>query len=118
MIVRRTDVQHRNWYCRVTRHIPVRVASVSDDAQSALSLGAVGYMLKPITRMLKPITRAKLVQALEQLETRLAQRMRRVLVVEDDAAQLASIQLLLGSRDVESVAVERLKVAIPEFAAA
>ncbi|HEX3882607.1 MAG TPA: response regulator [Stellaceae bacterium] len=79
-----------------TRHIPVHVASVSDYAQTALSLGAVGYMLKPITR-------AKLVQALEQLETRLAQRMRRVLVVEDDAAQLESIQLLLGSRDVEAV---------------
>jgi CheY-like chemotaxis protein len=81
-----------------TRHIPVHVASVSDYAQTALSLGAVGYMLKPITR-------AKLVQALEQLETRLAQRMRRVLVVEDDAAQLESIQLLLGSRDVEAVGV-------------
>jgi signal transduction histidine kinase/DNA-binding response OmpR family regulator len=79
-----------------TRHIPVHVASVSDYAQTALALGAVGYMLKPITR-------DKLVQALEQLEIRLAQRMRRVLVVEDDATQLESIQLLLGSRDVEAV---------------
>ena len=33
-----------------TRHIPVHVVSASDHAQTALSLGAVGYMLKPVKR--------------------------------------------------------------------
>jgi CheY-like chemotaxis protein len=79
-----------------TRHIPVHVVSASDYAHKALSLGAVGYMLKPVSR-------EQLVQAFEQIETKLAQRMRRVLVVEDDAVQLESVQRLLSSREVETV---------------
>jgi CheY-like chemotaxis protein len=92
-----------------TRHVPVHVVSAGDYSQTALSLGAVGYMLKPVKR-------EQLVGALERLETRLAQRMRRVLVVEDDAVQLDSVRKLLGSHDVETVGVrsaaeclERLK---------
>ncbi|BBO31613.1 response regulator [Lacipirellula parvula] len=83
---------------RRTRHIPVHVVSAGDHAQTALSLGAVGYMLKPVNR-------EQLVEALRQLESRLTQRMRRVLVVEDDAVQLDSMQKLLGSHDVETVGV-------------
>ena len=33
-----------------TRHIPIHVVSGSDHAETALSLGAVGYMLKPVNR--------------------------------------------------------------------
>jgi signal transduction histidine kinase/DNA-binding response OmpR family regulator len=79
-----------------TRHIPVHVVSVSDYTQTALEYGAIGYMLKPVKR-------EELVQALERLETRLAQRMRQVLIVEDDKVQLESLVLLLASRDVETV---------------
>lgn len=81
-----------------TRHIPVHVISANDHAESALALGAVGYMLKPVTR-------EKLVDTLKGLETRLIQRMRRVLVVEDDAVQLDSMQKLLGTHDVQTVGV-------------
>ncbi|MCW2349109.1 response regulator [Sphingobium sp. B12D2B] len=80
-----------------TRHIPVHIVSVSEDAQAALANGAVGYLLKPVRR-------EQLVDMLEALETRISQRVRRVLVVEDDARQAESIGLLLGSRDVETVA--------------
>lgn len=79
-----------------TRHIPVHVVSASDYSQTALSLGAVGYMLKPVQR-------EELVKALQQLETKFSKRMRRVLVVEDDPVQLDSMQRLLGSQDVETV---------------
>jgi CheY-like chemotaxis protein len=79
-----------------TRHIPVHVISANDDAEQALALGAVGYIIKPVER-------EKLVEALQKLETRLAQRMRRVLVVEDDTVQLESVQRLLGTHDVETV---------------
>lgn len=79
-----------------TRHIPVHVVSAGDYAQTALSLGAVGYMIKPVKR-------EELVDALLRLETRLSHRMRRVLVVEDDPVQLDSLQKLLGSRDVETM---------------
>src|SRR3546814_16981617 len=53
---------------------------------------------------MKPVKRGELVKILEGLETRFAQRMRRVLVIEDDARQLESLRLLLASRDVETVA--------------
>jgi len=81
-----------------TRHIPVHVVSGSDYSRTAMALGAVGYMLKPVKH-------EELVQAFESLEARLTQRLRRVLVVEDDEVQLDSLRLLLGSRDVETVGV-------------
>jgi CheY-like chemotaxis protein len=79
-----------------TRHIPVHVVSGGDYARTALALGAVGYILKPVKR-------EELIEAFESLESRLTQRLRRVLVVEDDEVQLESMRLLLGSRDVETV---------------
>ena len=79
-----------------TRHIPVHVVSVDDESQTALASGAIGYLFKPVQR-------EQLVQMLDSLEQRMVQRMRRVLVVEDDAKQAESVSLLLGSRDVETV---------------
>jgi signal transduction histidine kinase/DNA-binding response OmpR family regulator len=81
-----------------TRHIPVHIVSGNDYVEAAMSLGAVGYMLKPVTR-------EALVEALAGLETRLVRTMRRVLVVEDDAVQLDSLRKLLGSGEVETVGV-------------
>ncbi len=82
-----------------TRHIPVHVVSASDYTQKALSLGAVGYSMKPVKH-------EELVQALQNLETRLTQSMRRVLVVEDDAVQMDAIKQLLGSEQVEAIGVQ------------
>ncbi|BAV63327.1 response regulator [Sphingobium cloacae] len=79
-----------------TRHIPVHVVSVDDDSRAALSSGAIGYLFKPVKR-------EALIEMLEGLEARMAKRMRRVLVVEDDAQQAESIKLLLASRDVETM---------------
>jgi signal transduction histidine kinase/CheY-like chemotaxis protein/CHASE3 domain sensor protein len=80
-----------------TRHIPVHVVSATDNAQTALSLGAIGYLLKPVKR-------DDLTEVLKKLETRLAQRMRRVLIVEDDLVQRDAVRRLLGSPEVETVA--------------
>jgi CheY-like chemotaxis protein/multidrug efflux pump subunit AcrA (membrane-fusion protein) len=79
-----------------TRHIPIHVVSASDHAQTALSLGAVGYMLKPVKR-------EDLADVLKKLEAKLSQRMHRVLVVEDDDVQRAAVAKLLTSHDVETV---------------
>jgi signal transduction histidine kinase/CheY-like chemotaxis protein len=79
-----------------TRHIPVHVVSASDNAQTALSLGAIGYLLKPVKR--KDLT-----DVLRKLETKLSQRMRRVLIVEDDPVQREAVRSLLGSHEVETV---------------
>jgi CheY-like chemotaxis protein/CHASE3 domain sensor protein len=92
-----------------TRHIPVHVVSVADFAQQALSLGAIGYALKPVRR-------EQLMVAFQRLETKLQQGVRRVLVVEDDERQRDSIRQLLSSEGVEisdvataTEALERLK---------
>ncbi|MBK1882193.1 response regulator [Luteolibacter pohnpeiensis] len=79
-----------------TRHIPVHVVSASDYTQTAMALGAVGYMLKPVKR-------EELALAFRNLEQRLTQKMRRVLVVEDDPVQMEAMSELLGSRDVETL---------------
>jgi signal transduction histidine kinase/CheY-like chemotaxis protein/CHASE3 domain sensor protein len=91
-----------------TRHIPVHVVSAGDYAQTALSLGAVGYMLKPVKR-------EELAEALKQLESRLEQRMRRVLIVEDDPVQLDSMQRLLGSDEVETVGAANAAACLNEL---
>jgi signal transduction histidine kinase/CheY-like chemotaxis protein/CHASE3 domain sensor protein len=82
-----------------TRHIPVHVASIADHAHGALELGAVGYAMKPVTR-------EQLVDALGRIETKLAQRVRRVLVVEDDERQRESVRELLTMADLEIIAVD------------
>ncbi|MDI1226339.1 MAG: response regulator [bacterium] len=79
-----------------TRHIPVHVVSGSDYAQTALSLGAVGYMLKPVKR-------EELSDVLKGFEERFSTNMRRVLIVEDDAVQLEAVGKLLESQQVETV---------------
>ena len=82
-----------------TRHIPVHVISVEDMAEAALQMGAVGYAQKPATR-------DQLKGVFSKLEARLTQKMKRVLVVEDDKLQRDSIARLIGDDDIEIVAVE------------
>ncbi len=82
-----------------TRHIPVHVVSADDFAEPALSLGAVGFLIKPVNR-------DALVDALQRMETKLSQRMQRVLVVEDDAVQLDSLRKLLASQNVATEGVQ------------
>lgn len=77
-----------------TRHIPVHIISAHDYVERALTLGAVGYVIKPAKR-------EQLVAAVQGLEERFAQPMRRVLVVEDDPIQLDSLKHLLRSHRVE-----------------
>ena len=81
-----------------TRHIPIHVISAADHSQTALSLGAVGYLVKPAKR-------EQLAEVLAQLQEKLDSRMRRVLIVEDDPVQRDAVGKLLGSNDVETVGV-------------
>jgi CheY-like chemotaxis protein/CHASE3 domain sensor protein len=92
-----------------TRHIPVHVVSVDDYTRTALEMGAVGYAIKPVER-------EQLVQAIQQLEAKFPQRMRRILIVEDDALLRDSTARLLAGDNVETVvagttaeALERLR---------
>ena len=79
-----------------TRHIPVHILSVADYTHEALERGALGYDLKPVKR-------SQIIEALQRLEAKFSQGIRRVLVVEDDARQRESIEHLL--RNVEGVQI-------------
>ncbi len=91
-----------------TRHIPIHIVSATDHAEKALHLGAVGYTLKPTAR-------TTLEAAIRRLETRLQQRMKRVLVIEDDPAMRESIRALLQSDSAEIVAVATLAGALEQL---
>ncbi|RYD62760.1 MAG: response regulator, partial [Sphingomonadales bacterium] len=79
-----------------TRHIPIHVVSASDHQQTAFSLGAMGYLVKPVKR-------EDLAQALNVLEAQLTRTMRRVLIVEDDPVQREAVGALLAGPEIEIV---------------
>jgi len=81
-----------------TRHIPVHVISVEDRQEAAMQMGAVGYAVKPTTR-------EELKDVFARLEAKLTQKVKRVLLVEDDALQRDSISRLIGDEDIEITAV-------------
>ena len=95
-----------------TRHIPVHVVSSADNAGEALHLGAIGYALKPASR-------ADLEAVFRKLEEKSAQKIKRVLVVEDDERQRESVMALIADADVEISAVgtggEALKLLASEI---
>jgi CheY-like chemotaxis protein/CHASE3 domain sensor protein len=91
-----------------TRHIPVHVCSVADHSSTALSMGAAGYMLKPVQR-------EELVHALTALKERFT-RMRRLLVVEDDTIQRDAITQLLHDQGVEIVTASSVAEALEALA--
>jgi CheY-like chemotaxis protein/signal transduction histidine kinase len=81
-----------------TRHIPVHVVSGSDNGEAALHLGAIGFALKPTTR-------EQLMEVFRRIETKLTQKIKRVLLVEDDDRQRDSVVQLIADDDVDIVAV-------------
>ena len=80
------------------RHIPVHVISVEDRSEAAMHLGAIGYALKPTSR-------DQLKEVFGRIEAKLSQKVKRVLLVEDDERQRESIVHLIDDEDVEITAV-------------
>ena len=81
-----------------TRHIPVQVISGQDYTQVALEMGAANVMRKPVER-------DQLLSALANLAHKANDATRAVLIVEDNAMQRDSIERLLHSEQVKTVAV-------------
>lgn len=81
-----------------TRHIPVHVISVEDRIEAAMHMGAVGYAMKPTTR-------DELKAVFARLEAKLTQKLKHILLVEDDDLQRDSIARLIGDEDIEITAV-------------
>ncbi|MTV53062.1 response regulator, partial [Pseudoduganella buxea] len=82
-----------------TRHIPVHVVSASDAEEAALHMGAIGFALKPTNR-------EALLEVFARLEQKFTQKIKRILLVEDDARQRDSVVQLISDEDIEIAAVE------------
>jgi CheY-like chemotaxis protein/signal transduction histidine kinase len=82
----------------LTRHIPVQIITLDEDRQHALARGAFSFVTKPAT--------AEGVEAaLARIKEYAQPRRKRLLVVEDNAAERMSITELLGSDDIDIEAV-------------
>jgi HAMP domain-containing protein/CheY-like chemotaxis protein/signal transduction histidine kinase len=82
-----------------TRHIPVQIVTMEEDRQRGLARGAFTFVTKPSSR-------DALVGALAKIRSFAATDRRRLLVVEDDAAELLSIRSLLAHEDVDITTAE------------
>jgi len=82
----------------LTRHIPVQIVTLDEDRQHGLARGAFSFVTKPVTT-----------EGIEEVFTRIKEyakpRQKRLLVVEDNAAEQMSIRELLGHDDIEIVTV-------------
>ena len=76
------------------RHIPVQIVTLDENRQDGLSRGAFSFITKPATT-------DGLEKALSRIKEYAVPRRRRLLVVEDNAAEQLSIRELLGHDDIE-----------------
>ena len=85
-----------------TRHIPVHVISVIDAKKRGANLGAFAYLEKPVSK-------EALDGAFDHMKQFLDRKVRRLLLVEDDAAERRGISDLVSANgngaDVETVSV-------------
>jgi CheY-like chemotaxis protein len=81
-----------------TRHIPVHIISMLDEAHRGMRLGAMAHLSKPVDR-----------EALDQAFTSIGgfidRTVKNLLVVEDDDTERESIVALIGNGDVRTTAV-------------
>jgi CheY-like chemotaxis protein/signal transduction histidine kinase/HAMP domain-containing protein len=83
----------------VTRHIPVQIVTLDEDRQHGLARGAFSFVTKSTT------TEA-LDAALSRIKEYATQRRKRLLLVEDNAAEQLSIKELLGHDDIDIVTAD------------
>src|SRR4029077_10837066 len=81
-----------------TRHIPVQMLTLDEDRHHGLARGAFAFVTKPTTP-------EGLEAALARIKEYSAPRRKRLLVVEDNAAEQLSIKELLGYDDIDVTVV-------------
>ncbi len=82
-----------------TRHIPVQIVTLDEDRRHGLSRGAFAFVQKPTTTK-------GLEGAFARIKEYAAVRRKRLLVVEDDAAERQSVAELLGHTDIDIAAAD------------
>jgi CheY-like chemotaxis protein/signal transduction histidine kinase len=83
----------------LTRHIPVQIITLDEDRQHALARGAFSFVNKPTTT-------EGVSAALAQIKEYAKPRRKRLLIVEDNAAEQLSIRALLDHDDIEIVTTD------------
>ena len=94
----------------LTRHIPVQIITLDEDRQHALARGAFSFVNKPTTT-------EGVGAALTQIKEYAKPRRKRLLIVEDNAAEQLSIRELLHHDDIEIVAADTGADALTELRA-
>ncbi len=77
-----------------TRHIPVQILTIDEERHRGLDRGAFACLAKPGNA-------ESISAALERIRNYTLPRIKRLLVVEDDARERASIEVLVGDDDVQ-----------------
>src|SRR5256886_6196318 len=90
----------------LTRHIPVPIITLDADRQHALARGAFSYVSKHTTT-------EGVSAALSQIKEYAKPRRKRLLIVEDNAAEQVSIRELLDHNDIEIVTTDTGARALP-----
>jgi CheY-like chemotaxis protein len=83
----------------VTRHIPVQMVTSDEDRQNGLARGAFAFITKPVSH-------DALQEALARLKTYAGPRRKRLLVIEDNAAEQIGIRELLAHDDIDIVTAD------------
>jgi len=83
----------------LTRHIPVQIITLDEDRQHALARGAFSFVNKPTTT-------EGVSAALSQIKEYAKPRRKRLLIVEDNAAEQMSIRELLDHKDIEIITTD------------
>ena len=83
----------------LTRHIPVQIITLDEDRQHALARGAFSFVNKPTTT-------EGVSAALSQIKEYTKPRRKRLLIVEDNAAEQLSIRELLDHKDIEIITTD------------
>jgi CheY-like chemotaxis protein len=88
-----------------TRHIPVQIVTLDEDRQHGLVRGAFSFVSKPTTS-------EGLKAALDRIKSYALPRRKRLLVVEDNAAERMGIQELLAHDDIDIVTADSGEAAL------
>jgi len=92
-----------------TRHIPVHLVSSYERSHEALTMGAVGHVVKPAQR-------EAIMGAVQAMQSRLDQPMRRLLLVEDNPVMQESLEHLLQGPQVDITIVSTVADALAALA--
>jgi signal transduction histidine kinase/DNA-binding response OmpR family regulator/CHASE3 domain sensor protein len=83
----------------LTRHIPVHFITCLEERQKAMSMGAVGFVTKPVSS-------EQMDDVFSALESAIEKTMKMLLIVEDDPLQAKAMVALLEERNVTIAVAE------------